>query len=341
MQEEGRRRPPLIAIFKVELSCPARCEACSSRKQTFTRMRPRVMPLPYFASCIRELAELGTQQISLSGGEPTLLPNLSDYIAICHDHGIATQLNTNGWGLTEGRLRTWLDHGLKTVILSCYSLDARSFRRLRGVVSLLPRMHTALSAVAHLRRERHFNAILQTIVTPVNMRELPQLLTRAMENGFDLFWPSYLEDSVNLPDLRMKQADITDFRQHVVPDLHQVAGRLPDGPLCAAADRQIDLLFNHPGVELDKLADGDYGHIPRTCPLVENFALVYPDGAIAPCAGHEYQWSPSVRYNDGQSLVAILTGTSFEEFRLRRSEYCRYCPHGLHVGLTLRPGASE
>lgn len=331
----------LIAIFKITLNCPANCPSCSSRKATFAKMRPRVMTLEYFNSCMQELAKIGTKTISLSGGEPTLLDNLSDYIIPCRDYGINSQLNTNGWSITDEKLSEWLDSGLNTVILSCYSLHRESFTRLRGTAILLDKAKQSIEVIERQRRKKEFTAILQTIITPVNMMELPILFRTAVDSGFDLFWPSYLEDSVNLPHLRMTRQDMERLKCDCVPEMREIASSIRDIRVRELVYDQLDLLFNHPGMIPSYVETGDYGHIARDCPLVENFALFYPDRSIAPCAGHEYHWSSFVEKNQSQGLTNILYGDKFTQFRQQRMTYCRYCPHGLHVGLPLRFGVQE
>ncbi len=78
-------------------------------------------------------AALGVTKVRLTGGEPSVRPDLPAIIASAADApGIArVAMTTNGWKLGE-RIGAWRDAGLTHLNVSADSLDPRTFARLTG-----------------------------------------------------------------------------------------------------------------------------------------------------------------------------------------------------------------
>lgn len=81
----------------------------------------------------KAFAELGTEKIRITGGEPSLRKDLPDIIhAVKQTEGIKkVALTTNGYKLPE-HLPTWLDAGLDSVNISIDSFDPRQFHAITG-----------------------------------------------------------------------------------------------------------------------------------------------------------------------------------------------------------------
>ncbi|MFQ3210281.1 MAG: cyclic pyranopterin phosphate synthase [Colwellia sp.] len=81
----------------------------------------------------KAFAELGTEKIRITGGEPALRKDLAEIIRICKETpGIKTvAITSNGFKLPE-HLPQWLDAGIDAINISIDSLDPRQFHAITG-----------------------------------------------------------------------------------------------------------------------------------------------------------------------------------------------------------------
>jgi radical SAM protein with 4Fe4S-binding SPASM domain len=80
-----------------------------------------------------ELAEAGTLQLILTGGEPALRSDLADIIRAARDRHFAVCLKSNGTLLDESKLRLLWDNGLSSLHVSLYHVDAREHDEFVGL----------------------------------------------------------------------------------------------------------------------------------------------------------------------------------------------------------------
>ncbi len=81
----------------------------------------------------KAFAELGTEKIRITGGEPALRKDLPEIIQICKETaGIKkVAITSNGFKLPE-HLPQWLDAGIDAINISIDSLDPRQFHAITG-----------------------------------------------------------------------------------------------------------------------------------------------------------------------------------------------------------------
>ena len=81
----------------------------------------------------KAFAELGTEKIRITGGEPALRKDLPEIIQICKETpGIKkVAITSNGFKLPEN-LPQWLDAGIDAINISIDSLDPRQFHAITG-----------------------------------------------------------------------------------------------------------------------------------------------------------------------------------------------------------------
>jgi MoaA/NifB/PqqE/SkfB family radical SAM enzyme len=90
---------PILAQIVPIRRCNLDCGYCNEYDKTSDPV-----PLPTMLGRIDRLADLGTTIITLSGGEPTLHPDLDAIIARIREHGAIATLITNGLLLTPERI---------------------------------------------------------------------------------------------------------------------------------------------------------------------------------------------------------------------------------------------
>ncbi len=81
----------------------------------------------------RGFAELGTEKVRLTGGEPTLRRDFVDIIAAIRENAAIRTLavTTNGYRMARD-VQSWKDAGLTAINVSVDSLDARQFHTITG-----------------------------------------------------------------------------------------------------------------------------------------------------------------------------------------------------------------
>lgn len=321
-----------------------RCPGCDARISWY-RAKPKEfegssdLDLDLAKRIISEASESGFKKIVLSGGEPTSYPYLLDIVRFAKAHNFIVKLNTNGWSLPN--LIDDLHHaGLDSIALSLYSLDRSTYFLLRGHYGMFAR---ALKAVDSLSVHRKiypdtFSAILQTIITKVNFRDLPRLLKLAIENKFSAFATSYLEDAYRHPEIQMSTQDIHAFHEDVIPELLSIMDSYPLTP--SARQRNMKTLQSYFSPEINTIknwAQGIYRPLGQSdCGQPGNFLLMYPGGAAAPCYGFEYTHVKDLMDTTLDKAIGdVINGGKFRAFTKTSFDFCHYCPIGFHLWLDL------
>jgi len=91
---------PILAQIVPTRRCNLDCSYCNEYDRSSAPV-----PLETMLQRIDRLADLGTTIITLSGGEPTLHPDLDAIIQRIRDRGAIATLITNGLLLTPDRIR--------------------------------------------------------------------------------------------------------------------------------------------------------------------------------------------------------------------------------------------
>jgi MoaA/NifB/PqqE/SkfB family radical SAM enzyme len=159
----------LIPIRRCNLSC-AYCNEYDNYSQP--------VPTEVLLRRVDYLAELGTTAITLSGGEPLLHPELEKVIARIRKHRMLAGLITNGYLLTQERIRKLNEAGLEYLQISIDNLkpDEVSKKSLK----VLDQKLVALSKLAEFKV--NINSVIGGgIKTPEDALIIGQ---RAVELGF-------------------------------------------------------------------------------------------------------------------------------------------------------------
>ena len=109
----------------------------------------------------KAFAELGTEKIRITGGEPALRKDLPEIISTCKQTtGIKrVAITTNGFKLPE-HLPQWLDAGIDAINVSIDSLDPRQFHAITGHDKLQTILKGIDLALADGRAQIKVNAVL-------------------------------------------------------------------------------------------------------------------------------------------------------------------------------------
>lgn len=129
-------------------------------------------------------AEVGTQKIRITGGEPTLRKDFTDIIrAVAANEQVKTiATTTNGYRL-EQNAREWYDAGLRRINVSVDSLDPRMFYQITGE-NKFDSVMRGIDAALEAGFERvKINAVL---LKDLNDKDLPRFLHWIKSTPIDL-----------------------------------------------------------------------------------------------------------------------------------------------------------
>jgi cyclic pyranopterin phosphate synthase len=96
---------------------------------------------------------LGIEKIRLTGGEPTLRPDLHEIVAGLSALNVKISITTNGATLSD-HLAIFSTHGLKSINVSLDTLDAEKFKRItqRSMFEkVISNIHQAVEAGFHIK----------------------------------------------------------------------------------------------------------------------------------------------------------------------------------------------
>src|SRR5260370_7491014 len=95
---------PLWLLAELTYRCPLQCPYCSNPLDFAGARFQRELATEEWCRVFREAKALGVLQLGLSGGEPTLRPDLELFVRTAHGLGFYTSLITSSYRLTQARL---------------------------------------------------------------------------------------------------------------------------------------------------------------------------------------------------------------------------------------------
>lgn len=110
---------PEISTIAVTNRCPYNCDYCSVRDKTI-----HDLPRSLLVKIIQSLQEMGTYNVSLTGGEPLLRDDIEDIINSVDSRSIVKLFST-GYTLTKERANALKKAGLYSINISLHNSDPR------------------------------------------------------------------------------------------------------------------------------------------------------------------------------------------------------------------------
>lgn len=166
---------PVHAVWEITLACDLKCQHCGSRAG---KRRPQELSTEECLDLVRQLARMGTREITLIGGEAYLRRDWLDIIREIRAQGMDCTLQSGGLHLTEERIRLAVEAGLQAAGISIDGL-AGVHDRLRGVKGSFDAAFKAL----HLLGEYGLTSSVNTQITSLVIPELRELMNHFIEAG--------------------------------------------------------------------------------------------------------------------------------------------------------------
>lgn len=172
----GRRvnTGPFNATVQITEACNLRCGHCHNDREG-----PSKMTLAQFERLARELREMSVFSVNISGGEPTVHPEIVQIIKCVDSLGMQTTMSTNATNLNEDLVSRLAHSGLRRVQVSLDAASAELHDAARGVRGSFERMS---QGVAILRRHE-IEYMFVTTLTSQSVKEYEDTIDLAFNWG--------------------------------------------------------------------------------------------------------------------------------------------------------------
>jgi Y-X(10)_GDL-associated radical SAM protein len=174
-QEDREALKPVYAVWEITLACDLKCQHCGSRAG---KRRPEELSTHECLDLVRQLARLGTREVTIIGGEAYLRRDWLEIIREIRAQGMDCTLQTGGLHLTEKRIEAAAAAGLQAVGISIDGLS-ELHDELRGVKGSFD---AALAALRHCKSQG-ISTSVNTQITALVMPQLRELMEQFIEAG--------------------------------------------------------------------------------------------------------------------------------------------------------------
>jgi radical SAM protein with 4Fe4S-binding SPASM domain len=166
---------PVYVVWEITLKCDLKCRHCGSRAGP---ARAQELSTAECIDLIRQLAALGTREVTIIGGEAYLRSDWIELVRAITDHGMRCSMTTGGRNLTEERVRDAAKAGLQSASVSVDGLEA-THDRIRGVKGSWA---AALDALRRLK-DHGITVGSNSQISRLSMHELPQMMENLISAG--------------------------------------------------------------------------------------------------------------------------------------------------------------
>jgi len=306
---------PVYVVWEITLACNLKCLHCGSRAG---HRRARELSTVECVDVVRQLAELGTREISVIGGEAFVRKDWLEIVRAIRAHGIDCTMQTGGYRLSAAMIEAAAAAGLQGIGVSIDGLEALH-DRLRGVPGSYAQ---ALAVLDHCRRIG-LTASVNTQITSATMPQLSQLMEVIIAAGAR-YWQVQLTvamgNAVDHADILLQPYELATLMP-LVAELH-ARGRERDLTLLPGNNigyfGPYDVLWRGP----------ERGHYPG-CPAGQNAIGLESDGTLKGCPS-----LPTHRYGAGNVRDTPIAALWAEHPALRFNRdrgvedlwgFCREC----------------
>lgn len=176
--------------ISVTKNCNFRCLYCMPN--TPEKIDERLIPLPKMLDFLKIAMDFGVKKVRITGGEPLLRKDLSDFIAgiYAYKDEVEVALTTNGYFLAQNATRL-KEAGLKRINISLDSLDSNKV----ALLSKKDALHSVLQGIFAAKDAGLKIKLNMVPLKNINDDEIASMLRFALENGFLLRYIEYMNNA--------------------------------------------------------------------------------------------------------------------------------------------------
>lgn len=314
----GQPYQPLYVKFKLVWTCNLRCVMCNHWRDR----RAPPLRIDRLRSIVDELAALGCRKIHITGGEPTLHPDLIAFIAHITAHNIRVTMTTNATLIDKPLAKALAGAGLAGVNVSIDSPDRQIHDRIRGV-------HGSWKAA--VRGARYLSRALKpgkmrinAVIGRKNYRTMIDLPDFALHVG---------AGAINLIPMDIHTAEARPLNAHQIHEFNrEIAPLVAEKALAAGLirHRHAAFPFGMSEAEIDHSRSALYAqgyYEQHRCYAPWTHALIDHEGQVLVCC--MLRERPVLGSLREQSFHDIWTGENFARLRAQTDlplfPMCRHC----------------
>jgi len=174
------RRGPIYVHFGITHRCNLRCRMCNIRRD-----HPKdELSLDEIGRSFGILKKLGVIYASIGGGEPFLRKDLPEVVRMLIAKDMRVRVLTNGTIIDGEFTARLISAGLKEVSVSLDSLDNETQSYITGDKDALKRSVETIKLFSRALKGKRRLLLINTVVSPLNIDELPMLHEFAKANGY-------------------------------------------------------------------------------------------------------------------------------------------------------------
>ena len=169
-QTSGEVGLPLWLLAEVTYRCPLQCPYCSNPLDFASNQAE--LTTAEWASVLQQGRAMGAAQLGFSGGEPLVRNDLAELISEARHLGYYSNLITSGIGLTESRVREFLDAGLDHIQVSFQAADPE----LNNAVAGSRKAFEQKLAMARAVKEAGYPMVLNFVIHRHNIHQMNDII---------------------------------------------------------------------------------------------------------------------------------------------------------------------
>lgn len=303
MNERAPR--PFNLIAELTYRCPLRCAYCSN-PVNYAEVR-EALDAEAWSLVFRDAAALGALHVGLTGGEPTLHPELLDIVVGAAQAALYPHLVTAGTTLDRDGLGTLRKAGLRSVQLSIQDSRAQGSDAVAGVASFDRKIAFAADV-----RALDLPLILNVPLHRGNLERIDELVALAVQLG---------AHRLELANTQYHGWALVN-RDALLPSRVQLARATAEVAAARRRFEELEILFVLPDYYADR---------PKPCMggWAQKNIVVTPNGRVLPChAAAEIQGLEFWKVPDRSLAECWADAPGMNAFRGEAwmPEPCRSCP---------------
>lgn len=201
---------PRVGVWELTLRCNLSCLHCGSKAG---KARDDEMSIEEMVALVPQLAALGTQQITLSGGDPLVFEEWPILAKALVAHGINVNMITNGLAFEREAAKMVKEAGLSNI---CFSLDGLEANH--DLVRNKKGMFEKVMACFEICREEDISSASIMTINKRNMHEMDQIFDLLVENKVDVWQVQITDPMGNVRDNEGLAVDPADLLE-IIPKL--------------------------------------------------------------------------------------------------------------------------
>jgi MoaA/NifB/PqqE/SkfB family radical SAM enzyme len=315
MQEKTREADlPYSGSFELTPLCNLDCKMCYVHLQD-PSVKHLMLSREQWLSIIQQAIDKGMMEALLTGGEAMTHPAFWDIYMYLINHGVITQVKTNGLLLNEEAIKRFQDYPPFKLDISLYGCDSESYVAVTGVDAYE-------QVVQHIRMAVEAGLTIQIMVTPSSYMSpwTERVMTLAKSFGVSVMVNGMLFDPLENTGRNKADFDLTleeDLRiKEKAKDLFP--------PLYSAADHEFFMKRKNRPVLSDKGLYCDAGR--------SGFAVNW-DGVMLPCLAFPRDVVCAYPLRDGFCQAWREVNEVVKNYEIPQAchscelnDKCHYCP---------------